>query len=235
MRLIQFVGLAPLLAIGIQRVLEEAGFAVCDSEPPDLAVVCIGRSLPVVLSDIISLRRRAPDVRIVLIANNTEWAAADIYAAIEAGVDAYCRDPSLELFIKTIEVVLLGMRVMPRDLTPRVPREEPKDDRPNPPIHLPLLPGPAWGQGRSIGLSEREHIILTNLMKGTGNKQIGRDLGITEATVKVHVKAILRKLGLRNRTQAATYGMRMLTNGTPVTVLGDPIILPEPEERNSPE
>ncbi len=45
--------------------------------------------------------------------------------------------------------------------------------------------------------------MLTRLRSGKSNKQIAHELGLTEGTVKVHVTAILRHLGVRNRTQAA--------------------------------
>jgi two-component system nitrate/nitrite response regulator NarL len=57
------------------------------------------------------------------------------------------------------------------------------------------------------GLSGREDQILRFIVSGSRNKLIARDLGISEATVKVHVRALLRKLGATNRTQAAILGM----------------------------
>nr|WP_256439492.1 LuxR C-terminal-related transcriptional regulator [Microvirga sp. HBU67558] len=54
-------------------------------------------------------------------------------------------------------------------------------------------------------LSPRETVILQSLMGGDPNKVIARKLEITEATIKVHVKAILRKIGVANRTQAAMW------------------------------
>ena len=56
-------------------------------------------------------------------------------------------------------------------------------------------------------LSKREAAILSLLVQGTSNKVIAYKLQITEATVKVHVKAILRKIRVRNRTQAAIWAM----------------------------
>jgi two-component system nitrate/nitrite response regulator NarL len=56
-------------------------------------------------------------------------------------------------------------------------------------------------------LSDREMDILKCLVAGEANKLISRRLGITEATVKVHVKAILRKLNVANRTQAAIWAV----------------------------
>jgi DNA-binding CsgD family transcriptional regulator len=58
----------------------------------------------------------------------------------------------------------------------------------------------------SIPLSNREEEILERLIAGAPNKVIARDLGITEGTVKVHVKSLCRKLGALNRTQAAIWG-----------------------------
>jgi two-component system nitrate/nitrite response regulator NarL len=60
---------------------------------------------------------------------------------------------------------------------------------------------------RLLHLSEREAQMLDGLVKGHANKVIGRTCGITEATVKVHMKSILRKIRVDNRTQAAIWAM----------------------------
>ena len=57
------------------------------------------------------------------------------------------------------------------------------------------------------GLSEREVQMLNGLVKGHPNKVIARTCNVTEATVKVHMKSILRKIRLDNRTQAAIWAM----------------------------
>ena len=56
-------------------------------------------------------------------------------------------------------------------------------------------------------LSEREVRILDGLVKGLANKVIARTCDITEATVKSHMKSILRKIRIANRTQAAIWAM----------------------------
>jgi len=56
-------------------------------------------------------------------------------------------------------------------------------------------------------LSPRENVILRCISGGASNKGIARKIDIAEATVKVHVKAILRKIGVQNRTQAAVWGL----------------------------
>ena len=68
------------------------------------------------------------------------------------------------------------------------------------------------GQGLTVksktpALSEREIQILDGLVKGHANKVIARRCGITEATVKVHMKSILRKIRAGNRTQAAIWAL----------------------------
>src|SRR3546814_3750398 len=65
-----------------------------------------------------------------------------------------------------------------------------------------------WESGRiELNLSDREIEILRCLISGDANKIIARRLEITEATVKVHIKAILRKLRVMNRTQAAIWAV----------------------------
>jgi two-component system nitrate/nitrite response regulator NarL len=62
--------------------------------------------------------------------------------------------------------------------------------------------------GRVPGLSERENQILKELVRGHSNKVIARMFSLTEATVKVHMKSILRKIRVANRTQAAIWALR---------------------------
>lgn len=57
-------------------------------------------------------------------------------------------------------------------------------------------------------LSDREKSILMGLKAGKTNKMIGRELGISDMTVKVHVKAVLRKINVMNRTQAAAFAFQ---------------------------
>jgi two-component system nitrate/nitrite response regulator NarL len=70
-------------------------------------------------------------------------------------------------------------------------------------------------------LSPREKSILRCLVEGDSNKCIARKIDIAEATVKVHVKAILRKIRVQNRTQAAIWGMK---NGSPANNNSPPSI-----------
>jgi len=62
-------------------------------------------------------------------------------------------------------------------------------------------------QRDSATLTEREQEILSGLAQGLSNKLIARNLAITEATVKVHVKNLLKKLGFRSRLEAAVWAV----------------------------
>jgi len=57
------------------------------------------------------------------------------------------------------------------------------------------------------GLSEREEEILEGVVRGHSNKMIARTCGVTDATIKVHMKSILRKIRVANRTQAAIWAL----------------------------
>jgi two-component system nitrate/nitrite response regulator NarL len=59
----------------------------------------------------------------------------------------------------------------------------------------------------SSSLSSREEEILGQIAQGLTNKEIARAMNIAEATVKIHVQHILRKLTLSSRVQAATYAV----------------------------
>jgi two-component system nitrate/nitrite response regulator NarL len=68
-------------------------------------------------------------------------------------------------------------------------------------------------------LTERENQILGSLALGHSNKEIARQLGISDATVKVHIKNLLRKLNLKSRLEAAVWA---LNRGNP-RAGGDPV------------
>ena len=76
------------------------------------------------------------------------------------------------------------------------------DDRTAPPTTT-----PTDAQSR-VALSKREHQILDCLVCGLPNKSIARELNITEATVKVYVKGLLRKIKVSNRTQVAIWALQ---------------------------
>ncbi len=93
--------------------------------------------------------------------------------------------------LNAIRFMLLGERFVPVDFI--VGGEAPAST--HAPAGTPDMAGP--------DLSKRELQVLTALCTGHTNKQIARDVGLSEATVKLHVKTLYRRLGASNRTQAA--------------------------------
>ena len=71
--------------------------------------------------------------------------------------------------------------------------------------------GDADDAERVASLSPQQLRVLAAVAAGQLNKQIAYDLGVTEATIKAHMTAILRKLGLVRRTQAALLAQRVLS------------------------
>jgi two-component system nitrate/nitrite response regulator NarL len=75
------------------------------------------------------------------------------------------------------------------------------------PDDVPVVPAEPKPPRNVPKLSDRELQILDGIVRGLQNKVIARTYGITEATVKVHMKSILRKIQVQNRTQAAVWAM----------------------------
>ena len=73
------------------------------------------------------------------------------------------------------------------------------------------------GKSQIVRLTTRQHEVLEQLRRGKSNKVIAGALDMTEATVKVHVRQIMRKLGATNRTQAAVHAVEAGLNGNPGT------------------
>jgi len=126
-----------------------------------------------------------------------------IISAFQAGADAYLvKSVSCEVLVRTLDLVMLGEIVFPSAVLELL----------NEHVLRPSAETEAQGTVKSSGehfqskgLSVRETVILRCLMEGDSNKLIARKFDITEATVKVHVKAILRKIHAKNRTQAAIW------------------------------
>ena len=105
-----------------------------------------------------------------------------------------------DVLVKSLELVLLGERVFPAKSVLHLCKANSADDS----------EGDLQDkQARVARLSAREREVLLCLEAGHSNKMIARSFGITESTVKVHVKAILRKILVKNRTQAAVWAKRM--------------------------
>jgi two-component system nitrate/nitrite response regulator NarL len=206
-----------LLATGLEILLANTRFVLskigADDEPPsrrlrvytrpDLFIVDANRASEEVLNIIKLLKVQQPEARIAVVADHFDM------SFVRFGIDGFCLATSdREVLIKSLELIMMGESTMPLRLVRSMLDEmalksEPDQDR--------LMAEPLPLDPTMHKLSNREAEILTHVMSGEPNKIIARKLALTEATVKVHIKAILRKIGAANRTQAAMWAKEHLT------------------------
>jgi DNA-binding NarL/FixJ family response regulator len=111
-----------------------------------------------------------------------------VRSAISAGATGYVPAMSSPRVIRhAVELMLTGSLYLPASLLTASPGDA--DNQ-------------AIGPGSLVRLTARQEAVLGELAKGRSNKQIATELGLSEATVKVHVAAIMRTLKAHNRTQA---------------------------------
>jgi two-component system, NarL family, nitrate/nitrite response regulator NarL len=213
----------PLFREGLAEILGGAGFRVVASaadvaEAADAAEAGPGPALVILVSagggagDLAAVqaaRARFAAGAIVLL--RQECPPQEAALILRAGASAILPVPTdtarsaTATFVTALELVLLGQRIVPahliggciggREIAVPPPRE----------------PAPRTGQAGLAGahpaLSAREVEILRYLLNGEPNRGIAQHLTISEATVKVHVKTILRKIKVKNRTQAAIWAL----------------------------
>jgi len=164
-----------------------------------------------------SLRQHYSQARIVILADSFDL--DDLKGAFQAGADGYClATTGCEALIKYLDLVMLGEVVFPSAafLAAISGSADELDLHEAPVAKAVPVPVSAMldGQDSPIRtLSTREAEILQCLMQGAPNKVIARKLDVAEATVKVHIKAILRKIRVANRTQAAMWAVNHMSSG----------------------
>ena len=140
------------------------------------------------------LRESGVNTPVVMLTMSRE--DADLGAALRAGAQGYLlKDIEPEELVPALEAALLGNSVVAREMVGSLAQLVRGSTGANPQEPLPATP--------FADLTPRELEILEHLAGGFSNKMIARALDITDGTVKLHVKAILRKLGMRSRVEAA--------------------------------
>lgn len=138
------------------------------------------------------------DTRVVMV--TVSDAADDLVAALRAGADGYLlKDMEPEAMVDALRAAAAGRIVVSDALTHLMAAALRDDKRPQ--------------SASEAGLTGREQAILVHIAAGLSNKQIARELDITEGTVKVHVKHLLRKLNFRSRVEAAVWAVEHLREG----------------------
>ena len=149
-------------------------------QAPDVALLDMRMPIMSGVEAAQAIRAEFPNAR--MIALTTYGGDEDIRRALAAGVQAYLtKDVLHDELIKAIRAVHQGQTYLPAGVAAALAAQMPRPD-----------------------LSAREVQVLELIVRGLANKQIAYSLNIAEHTVKNHVKNILSKLGVQDRTQAAT-------------------------------
>jgi two-component system, NarL family, nitrate/nitrite response regulator NarL len=152
------------------------------------------------------LRSLIPAGKIVLVAE--AHGLVDLQGLLALAADGYILNVgSRDMLVRSLELIFMDQQVfvLGSPIT-TVPNESGDTQPPER-----TVPSQFWGscgiEKGSAQLSPRERQVLICLARGESNKEIARSSHISEATVKVHLKAILRKINAQNRTQAAIWAI----------------------------
>jgi two-component system nitrate/nitrite response regulator NarL len=199
------VGTNNLFRQGLRRLLDPSQFLVAgeardlaaldalleEGPAPDLVVADLNGCHEDDLEGLRALRSVRGEVRIVVLAD--ELCLSDMARLLKAGADGYLvNDLSAEAFSLSLLLVMKGEKALPSTLAGILANDS--SDA---------------GNGALIKaqkhLTEREKQILKCLLQAYSNKHIARALNISEGTVKVHLKSLMKKIAAANRTQAALW------------------------------
>lgn len=143
------------------------------------------------------VRERIPETPIVMLSAVED--GRDVAQAIQMGARGYIlKSASEQVLQHAISLALSGETYIPAGVFLDSDRRL-------------VAPGDGDGEQSDSGgplsiLTARQREVLRCMMRGSSNKEIAHDLGLLESTVKAHVKAVLKKLGAANRTQASMMG-----------------------------
>ncbi|MFD1801816.1 two-component system response regulator NarL [Mixta tenebrionis] len=186
----QLIHLDPQLQVIAEAGNGEQGIALAEQHDPDL--VLLDLNMPGIngLETLDRLRRIDLSGRIVVftVSNDEE----DVVSALKRGADGYLlKDMEPEELLSALHQAAAGQMVLSDTLTSVLISS--------------LRETPPAAQRDIQQLTRREHDILRQIARGLPNKTIARKLNITESTVKVHVKHLLKKLQLKSRVEAAVW------------------------------
>jgi two-component system NarL family response regulator len=151
---------------------------------PDVTLIDLRMPILGGVEAITAIRREFPDARVIVL--TTYDGDEDIYRSLQAGAKGYLlKDVFFEELETAIKTVHAGSRHIPAIIAERLAERMASSD-----------------------LTSREMEVLELIVRGQSNKEIAASLKITEATVKSHINNILSKLGVTDRTQAATTALQ---------------------------
>jgi two-component system NarL family response regulator len=153
-------------------------------QQPDITLMDLRLGKSMGVDAIAQIRERFPEARIIVL--TTFDGDEDIYRALQAGARGYLlKGMDSDELIEAIRAVHAGKKRIPAPVAERLAER---------------MSGPA--------LTTREVEVLRQIVLGANNKEIAAALNISEATVKTHINNLLSKLGVSDRTQAATTALQ---------------------------
>jgi two-component system nitrate/nitrite response regulator NarL len=159
-------------------------------EEPDLILLDLNMQGMDGLDTLRALRAQGVTAKIIMLTVSDN--DADVIDCIRAGADGYLlKDMDPELILEKVKAATLGKMAISDRLTEVLATALRKPDKES--------------SNLLASLTSRELEILNRIAQGLSNKMIARELGISDGTVKVHVKHLLKKLGMRSRVEAAVW------------------------------
>ncbi|MET0090630.1 MAG: two-component system response regulator NarL [Candidatus Thiodiazotropha sp.] len=174
----------------------QEGLLLAQQLNPDLILLDINMKGMNGLETLRALKKTDVDSLILMltVSDNEE----DVLMALRIGADGYLlKDMEPEDILESIRKALLGTLVISERLTQLLAKALRDEEK-------------SVETGDLIPLTSREQEILEQIANGMSNKRIADALDISEGTVKVHVKNLLKKLNLHSRTEAAVWALRRL-------------------------
>ncbi|MFO7593308.1 MAG: two-component system response regulator NarL [Pseudomonadota bacterium] len=187
------IEMEPRLAMIGEAASGEEGVDKARELHPDLILLDLNMKGMDGLATLKQLKEREIEARVIMltVSDNEE----DVAAALRAGADGYLlKDMEPEDTLEYLRQAADGKLVISERLTELL-------------AHALRSEGSHPSSREQAELTERETQILAHIAKGLSNKMIARKLDITEGTVKVHVKHLLKKLNLRSRVEAAVWAV----------------------------
>lgn len=170
----------------------EEGVALAQSLHPDLILLDLNMKGMNGIATLKALKAADADCRVIML--TVSDSEEDLVAALRAGADGYLlKDTEPEQLLANLKAAAEGRTVLSERLTGLLAHALRQEARPRSPS--------------DANLTEAEQKVLACIAAGMSNKATARELDIAEGTVKVHVKHLLKKLGLRSRVEAAVWAV----------------------------